>query len=151
MKTFKLPSEEPLLNIASHARGGSRAANGLTPAQIEHIRLTVNRAPEVMVKVLSPGSSDLKAVGRHFDYIGRGGDLALESDDGYQLQGRVGQELIDDWGLDLDELRPQSSLNALPARKPPKLVHKLVFSMPECRISSFEDQAISWVGDQLIS
>ncbi len=84
-----------------------------------------------MVKVLSPGSSDLKAVGRHFDYIGREGDLALESDDGYQLQGRVGQELIDDWGLDLDDLRPQSNLNALPARKPPKLVHKLVFSMPE--------------------
>jgi len=131
MKTFKLPSEEPLLNIASYARGGSRAADRLTPAQIEHIRLTVNRAPEVMVKVLSPGSSDLKAVGRHFDYIGRKGDLALESDDGYQLHGRVGQELIDDWGLDLDELRPQSSLNALPARKPPKLVHKLVFSMPE--------------------
>ncbi|MFO1505304.1 MAG: relaxase/mobilization nuclease domain-containing protein [Steroidobacteraceae bacterium] len=131
MKTFKLPSEEPLLNIASHARGGSRVAGRLTPAQIEHIRLTVNRAPEVMVKVLSPGSSDLKAVGRHFDYIGRQGHLALESDDGYQLHGRVGQELIDDWGLDLDELRPQSSLNALPARKPPKLVHKLVFSMPE--------------------
>ena len=131
MKTFKLPKAEPLLNIASHARGGSRAADRLTPAQIEHIRLTVNRAPEVMVKVLSPGSSDLKAVGRHCDYIGRQGDLALESDDGYQLQGRVGQELVDDWGLDLDELRPQSSLNALPARKPPKLVHKLVFSMPE--------------------
>ena len=70
MKTFKLPSEEPLLNIASHARGGSRAADRLTPVQIEHIRLTVHRAPEVMVKVLSSGSSDLKAVGRHFDYIG---------------------------------------------------------------------------------
>lgn len=131
MKTFKLPSEEPLLNIASHARGGSHAADRLTPAQIEHIRLTVNRAPEVMVKVLSAGSSDLKAVGRHFDYIGRQGDLALESDDGYQLHWRVGQELIDDWSLDLDELSPQSSLNALSARKPPKLVHKLVFSMPE--------------------
>jgi hypothetical protein len=131
MKTFKLPKEEPLLNIASHARGGSRAADRLTPAQIEHIRLTVNRAPEVMVKVLSQGSSDLKSVGRHFDYIGRQGDLALESDDGYQLHGRVGKELIDDWGLDIDELRPQANLTALPARKPMKLVHKLVFSMPE--------------------
>ncbi len=130
MRTFKLPKEEPLLNIASHARGGSRAADRLTPAQIEHIRLTVNRAPEVMVKVLSQGSSDLKAVGRHFDYIGRQGDIALESDDGYQLHGRVGNELIDDWGLDIDELRPQANLAALPARKPMKLVHKLVFSMP---------------------
>jgi len=130
MRTFKLPKAAPLLDIASYARGGVRAADRFTPAQIEHIRLTVNRAPEVMVKVLSKGSSDLEAVGRHFDYIGRQGDLALESDDGYQLHGRVGQELIDDWGLDLDELRPTSSLNALPARKPPKLVHKLVFSMP---------------------
>jgi len=130
MRTFKLSKSEPLLNIASHTRGGSRAADRLTPAQIEQIRLTVNRAPEVMVKVLSPGSSDLKTVGRHFDYIGRQGNLALESDDGYQLHGRVGQELIDDWGLDLDELRPQSNLTPVPARKPPKLVHKLVFSMP---------------------
>ncbi len=130
MGTLKLRKEEPLLNIASYARGGSRAADRLTPAQIEHIRLTVNRAPEVMVKVLSQGSSNLKAVGRHFDYIGRQGDLALESDDGYALTGRVGEDLIDDWGLDIDELRPQASLTALPPHKPMKLVHKLVFSMP---------------------
>lgn len=130
MKTIRIPREEPLLNIASHTRGGSRAADRLTPAQIEHIRLTVHHAPEVMVKVLSQGSSDLKAVARHFDYIGRQGDLALESDDGHELSGRVGQELIDDWGLDLDELRPQAHLTAPSARKPMKLVHKLVFSMP---------------------
>ena len=130
MGTFKLLKEEPLLNIASYARDGSRAADRLTPPQIEHIRLTVNRAPEVMVKVLSQGSSNLKAVGRHFDYIGRQGDLALESDDGHELTGRVGEELIDDWGLDIDELRPQANLTALPPRKPMKLVHKLVFSMP---------------------
>lgn len=130
MGTFKIRKDEPLLNIASYARGGSRAADRLTPAQIEHIRLTVNRAPEVMVKVLSQGSSNLKAVGRHFDYIGRQGDLALESDDGYAPTGRVGEALIDDWGLDIDALRPQANLTALPARKPMKLVHKLVFSMP---------------------
>lgn len=130
MRTFKLSKEEPLLNIASYARGGSRAADHLTPAQIEHIRLTVNRAPEVMVKVLSQGSSNLKAVGQHFDYIGRQGDLALESDDGYLLNGRVGKDLIDDWGLDIDELRPDANLTALPSSKPWKLVHKLVFSMP---------------------
>jgi Relaxase/Mobilisation nuclease domain len=130
MGTFKIRKEEPLLNIASYARGGSRAADLLTPAQIDHIRLTVNRAPAVMVKVLSQGSSNLKAVGHHFDYIGRQGELALESDEGQVLTGRVGEELIDDWGLDIDELRPQASLTALPPRKPMKLVHKLVFSMP---------------------
>lgn len=130
MKTFKIRKGDPLLNIASYARGGSRAADRLTPAQIDRIRLTVNRAPEVMVKVLSQGSSNLKAVGRHFDYIGRQGDLAIESVDGYTLTGPVGEDLIDDWGLDIDELRPQASLTALPPRKPMKLVHKLVFSMP---------------------
>ncbi len=82
------------------------------------------------MKVLSQGSSNLRAVGRHFDYIGRQGDLAFESDDGYALTGRVGEELIDDWGLHIDALRPQANLTALPARKPIKLVHKLVVSMP---------------------
>ncbi len=130
MRTFKLPKAAPLLDIASCARGGARAADQLTPAQMAHIRLTVNRAPEVMVKVLSKGSSDLKAVSRHFDYIGRQGNLALEDEDGHPLRGRIGEDLIDDWDLDIDALRPQVNLTALPARKPMKLVHKLVFSMP---------------------
>lgn len=129
-KTIRLPRGEPLLNIASYARGGSRAGDRLTPAQVEHIRRTVHRAPEVVVKVLPRGSSDLKAVGKHLDYIGRQGDLTLESDDGNQLHGRVGQALIEDWDLDIDELRPQANLAANPARRPPKLVHKLMFSMP---------------------
>ena len=51
-KTFRLPKEEPLLNIASYARGGPRPADRLTPSQIEQIRLTVNRAPEAVVNVL---------------------------------------------------------------------------------------------------
>jgi len=34
-KTFRLPKEEPLLNIASYSRGGPRAADRLTPSQIE--------------------------------------------------------------------------------------------------------------------
>ncbi len=130
MRTLKLPKAAPLLDIASYARGGARTADRFTPAQVEHIRLTVNRAPEVMVKVLSKGSSDLKAVGRHFDCIGRQGNLALEDEDGHPLQGRIGEELIDDWDLDIDALRPQVNLTALPTRKPMKLIHKLVFSMP---------------------
>ena len=130
-RPFRLPKEqEPLLNMASYARGGPRAAGRLTPAQIEHIRLTVNRAPEVMVKVLSSGGSDSKAVGRHFDYIGRRGNLTLEGDDGEPLPGRIGRALVEDWGLEIDEEMRQGTLTSLRARKPPKLVHKLVFSMP---------------------
>src|SRR5690606_14193374 len=132
-RPFRLPRSNEggmLLNIASYARGGRRAADRLTPAQDEHIHLTGTRAPEVMVKVHSQGSSDLRAVGRHFDYIGRQGDLALEGDDGFPLHEWAGRDFIEDWGLDIDELRPDANLTALPDRQPRKLVHKLVFSMP---------------------
>ncbi len=129
-KTFRLPKEEPLLNIASYARGGPRAADRLTPSQIEQIRLTVNRAPEAVVKVLPRSSNDLKAVGKHIDYIGRRGNLELEGDDGERLQGRVADALLEDWDLDVDDVRRQGSLTAASKRTPSKLVHKLMFSMP---------------------
>lgn len=129
-KTFRLPKEEPLLNIGSYARGGPRAADRLTPSQIEQIRLTVNRAPEAVVKVLPRSSNDLKAVGKHIDYIGRRGNLELEGDDGERLQGRVADGLLEDWDLDVDDVRRQGSLAAASKRSPPKLVHKLMFSMP---------------------
>jgi hypothetical protein len=129
-KTFRLPKGEPLLNIASYARGGPRAAGRLTPSQIEQINLTVNRAPEAVVKVLPRSSNDLKAVGKHIDYIGRRGSLELEGDDGERLRGRVGAALLDDWDLDIDDVRRQAGLAAASKRNPPKLVHKLMFSMP---------------------
>jgi hypothetical protein len=85
-KTFKLPPGEPLLNIASHARRGPGERGGrLTPEQIEHIRRTVRRDPEVMVKVLSRGAGDFKAVIKHLDYISRRGKVELETDDGDRL------------------------------------------------------------------
>ena len=83
-----------------------------------------------MVKVLGRNSNDLKAAARHFDYIGRKGELEIETDDGERLQGRVGQSLIEDWDLDIDDARRQGDLKATDGRKPPKLVHKLMFSMP---------------------
>lgn len=129
-KTFRLPKEEPLLNIASYARGGPRAADRLTPSQIEQIRLTVNRAPEAVVKVLPRSSNDLKAVGKHVDYIGRRGNLELEGDGGERLQGRVAEALLEDWDLDIDDVRRQGSLAAASKRTRAKLVHKLMFSMP---------------------
>jgi hypothetical protein len=80
--------------------------------------------------VLPRGSNDLKAVGKHLDYIGRYGTLDLEGDDGERLGGRAGPALLDDWDLDIDDVRRQTSLAATKGRKPPKLVHKLMFSMP---------------------
>jgi hypothetical protein len=130
-KTFKLPIEEPLLDIVSYGRGGPRENGGrLTTAQVEHIRRTVQRAPEVVVKVLSRASNDLGAAGKHLDYISRNGKLGLETDDGEQRGGRIGMALLNDWDLDIDDVRRQSALASTRGRQPPKLVHKLMFSMP---------------------
>ena len=130
-RTFRIREGEPLLDIASYGRGGPRESSGrLTPGQAEQIRRTVGRAPEVMVKVLPRASNDFKAVGKHLDYIGRKGALELETDDGEQLSGRIGKDLLDDWDLDIDDVRRQATLAATKGRQPPKLVHKLMFSMP---------------------
>lgn len=129
-QTVRFPGT-PLLDLVSYGRGGPGAAGRLSPAQIDHIRRTVQRVPEVMVKVLSSGSSNLKAVGGHVDYIGRKGALELETDDGDRIKGRdAGETLLDDWDLDIDELRPRAELTPTNARKAPKLIHKLIFSMP---------------------
>jgi hypothetical protein len=123
--------EPPLLDIASYGRGGPRETGGrLTSAQLEQIQRTVRRTPEAVVKVLPRASNDFKAVGKHLDYIGRKGGLELETDDGERVSGRIGKDLLDDWDLDLDDVRRQASLAAKKGRSPPKLVHKLMFSMP---------------------
>jgi hypothetical protein len=130
-RTFRIRVGEPLLDIVSYGRGGPRETGGrLTSAQLQQIQRTVRRTPEAVVKVLPRASNDFKAVGKHLDYIGRKGELELETDDGEFLSGRIGKDLLDDWDLDLDDLRRQATLAAKKGRKSPKLVHKLLFSMP---------------------
>jgi hypothetical protein len=130
-RTFRIREGQPLLDIASYGRGGPLGTGrSLTPGQLEQIQRTVRRTPEVVVKVLPRASNDLKAVGKHLDYIGRKGELELETDDGDRLSGRIGKDLLEDWDLDIDDVRRQATLAAKKGRKPPKLVHKLMFSMP---------------------
>jgi hypothetical protein len=122
----------PLLDIASYARRGPGHRDRLSPAEIQQITRTVRRTPEVMVKVLSRGGQDLGAVRRHLDYLRLrdDGELELETDDSQRLSGEaVSKALLEDWDLDLEEHRRQSNLDARRARSP-KLVHKLMFSMP---------------------
>ena len=88
--------------------------------------------PEVMVKVLSRGGQDLKAVGRHLDYLRLRdeGELGLETDDGQRLTGdKVTQELLESWDLELEEHRRRADLDSRGGGST-KLVHKLLFSMP---------------------
>jgi hypothetical protein len=122
----------PLLDIASYARRGPGHRDRLSPAEVQQITRTVRRTPEVMVKVLSRGGQDLGAVRRHLDYLRfrDDGELELETDDGQRLSGEgVSKELLKDWDLDLEEHRRRSDLDARRSRSP-KLVHKLMFSMP---------------------
>jgi hypothetical protein len=84
-----------------------------------------------MVKVLSRGGQDLKAVGRHLGYLNRGGEVDIETDDGQRLSVKgVEKELLEDWDLDLEEHRRKADLESRSTRRAPKLVHKLMFSMP---------------------
>jgi hypothetical protein len=132
MRTIRLERNRPILDLISYGRAGPGARLALTPAQIAQIHRTVSRAPEVVVKVTGGGGSTTgRGVNAHFSYIGRRGELEIETDDGQRLTGRgVGRHLIDDWDLDLEEDRKRLDLFATNRRKPPKLVHRLIFSMP---------------------
>src|SRR5664279_1228571 len=89
-------ADGPLLDFVSHARRGP-PADHLSPAQLELIRRTITRTPEVMVKVSGGGRSS-QAVQAHFAYIDRHGKLEIETDDGQRLTGKgIERELAEDW------------------------------------------------------
>jgi hypothetical protein len=120
-----------LFDLLSYARRGSSRRVHLSPAEIAHVDRTVRRTPEVMVKVLPKSANTLTAVRKHLGYIGRRGELDLETDDGVRLRGtRVGNDLVEDWDLELDEYRRKSDLTATRGKEPASLVHKVIFSMP---------------------
>lgn len=56
----------------------------------------------------------------------------MRTDDGERLHGTgFAKTLLDDWDLDLDEHRRHTQRAIAAGRKPSKLVHNLVFSMPK--------------------
>jgi hypothetical protein len=123
-------NEQPMFDLFSYSRRGPGRRDRLSPAQIEQIARTTRRVPEAVVKVLPRAATDAKTVRKHLDYVGRYGELELETDDGSRVKGDdVGTGLTEDWDLDIEERR-QSDLTASRGRTPPKLVHKLMFSMP---------------------
>ena len=131
-RSIEVGATLPLLDIASYARRGPVDRVHLAQEEIQLLSRTVRRTPEVMVKVLTKGGRDLKAVGRHLSYLSRNGELEIETDDGRLLSGEgVEQELLEDWDLDLEEARRTRELRSrAPGSVRPKLVHKVVFSMP---------------------
>ena len=128
-RVIDLRAERPLLDIASLGRRGAEAK--LTPSEVASIARTARRAPEVMIKV-SGGARTLQGVGAHFDYIGRKGLNEIETDMGETLMERgFERELLLDWDLDLGVRRRHTDRAIAHGRKPPKLVHNLIFSMPK--------------------
>jgi hypothetical protein len=121
----------PLLDVASYARRGPGQRDQLSRDEVDLVRRTVTRTPEVMVKVLTRGGQNLKAVRAHLAYLNRHGELEIETDQGERLAGDdVGDRLVKDWDLDVEEYRRRADLRPQKDRAPPKLVHKLLFSMP---------------------
>jgi predicted transcriptional regulator len=126
-----LGTARPLLDIASYARRGPAERLHLGQEEIQLLSRTVRRTPEVIVKVLTKGGQDLKAVGRHLSYLSRNGDVEIETDDGRRLSGEgAEQELLEDWDLDVEEARRTRELRSRPGLARPKLAHKVVLSMP---------------------
>lgn len=122
--------QRPLLDVVSYGRRGP-GRRPLSKAEVAHIARTVRRAPEVVVKV-SGGARSLRGVAQHLDYIGREGRGEVRTDEGDRLQGKGFEKaLLEDWDLDLEAHRRPSERAITAGRKPPKLVHNLVFSMPK--------------------
>lgn len=88
--------------------------------------------PEVVIKVISAGSNTLEAIQVHFEDLQNGKRRALAMDSfNTPVEGkRAVRALIDDWDLDLDELYWHQPYLMPRRRTTPKLVHKILFSMP---------------------
>lgn len=122
---------QPLLDIGSFGRRGPDRRTHLTVTEAEVIRRTLRRDPEVVVKVVSHGSNSLKGVENHVRYISRDNELRMVNDQGEQVDGPdAATSIVEDWNLDLYEHRRSEKLTAVDRRKPAKLVHKLILSMP---------------------
>lgn len=118
-----------LLDIVSFGRRGPGAP--LSREQFERAGRTAARVPEVVVRV-SGGARSLRGVASHVEYIGREGESEIETDTGERLQWKgVEKALLEDWDLDLETHSRYSERAIAAGRKPPKLVHNVIFSMPK--------------------
>jgi hypothetical protein len=130
-RPLRLPSDAPpFLEIASLGRSGPPGTTRLSPAQVEQIRRTVRRTPEVMVKVTGGGTNP-GAVAAHFAYISRRGKLEIETDEGERIAGTDAQRtFLAAWHLELSAGQYRGPRDRRTQAREAKLVHKIVLSMP---------------------
>ena len=110
---------------------GQPLFNPANPESMAALQRTLNRVPEVMVKVTG-GGRDTGTAQAHIDYIDRHGQLAVHTDDGEILTGMdVSKALVKDWKLDTI-IHQRNRQAPLPGEKDKraKLVHNIMLSMP---------------------
>lgn len=126
-RVVDLRDQKPSLDIVSLGRHGIGRQDHFALGQIAR---TVRRSPEVVIKV-SGGARTHRGLAVHLDYIGRKGELEVETDDGKRNREKgFERKLIEDWDLDLEPHQERARWAAEHGRKPPKLVHNIIFSMP---------------------
>jgi len=129
MPSVNLRTQKPLLDIASYGRRGPGHRPALTSEAIAHASRTARGVPEVVVKV-SGGARTARGAGTSLAYLEKHSDL--ETDERTILAGKgLGPKLLKGWDLDLEERRRHTDRRIAAGRRPPKLVHNLVFSMPK--------------------
>ena len=130
-RPFRVAQSPPLLDIVSYGRRGPGHTDRLSrtdrPYQPHRTPRTGSDGPGF------GGGKSLKAVQAHVGYIGRRGRLDIESDDGGEpMRGRgAAIDLTEDWDLETQVAESKSLYDGIPGRKPVKLVHNIVLSMPK--------------------
>lgn len=129
-RPFRLPADgRSFLEVGSLGRWGP-TGDRLSPAQIEQIRRTLRRTPEVMVKITGGGTKS-GAVVAHFAYLSRQGKLEIETDDGERIAGKDAQRAyLAGWHLELSAGQYRGPHGQRPDARVTKLVHNIVLSMP---------------------
>ena len=115
--------------MVSYGRAGPQMPDRFSRAQIDQISRTVRRIPEVMVKVTG-GGTRRGAVAAHFGYISRRGSLEIETDEGERIGRLEEQRRLIEIGIWNSPPGNIVGLRNGPARRPTKLVHNIVLSMP---------------------
>ena len=129
-RPFRLqPAATPFVNVFSGGRRGPPESGGFSGPQIEQIRRTVRRTPEVMVKVTGGGKT-VGGVVAHLAYISQQGELDLETDEGQRVSKAEQKALVKDWHLELTAGQYRKPQKPDKRGRTIKLVHNVVLSMP---------------------
>ena len=122
---------------------GPFAASASSPAPAHDAKATlarvVRRTPEVVVKVTGR-KKGARHLGAHLDYIGRHGDIPLETRDGEQLATKAEAERIADEWSDALYWRQSTSVSAV----------AMVFSMPAGTNPETVRQAVRETAERMI-